>query len=162
MSEPRPKRPATAPRQRRVPRARVPLSLSDLWARQLERSGMWVGILVVVIVAVLILFEPVQIWFQQQARLGELRAEVTKSKAAVASMQEDLKRWGDKAYVEAQARQRLLFVYPGDVSYLIVNDITVDEAVTVDASAAVRTTDINWVDALVSSYIAAAVSEETK
>lgn len=123
---------------------------------------MWLGILVVVLVAVLVLFEPVQIWFQQQARLGELRAEVTKSKAAVASMQEDLERWGDKAFVEAQARQRLLFVYPGDVSYLIVNDISVDENVAVDASVAVRTTDINWVDALVASYIAAAVDQETE
>ncbi len=123
---------------------------------------MWLGILIIILVATLVLFEPVQIWFQQQIRIGELRAEVTKSKAAVAEMQEDLKRWGDKAYVEAQARQRLLFVYPGDVSYLIVNDIVVDETVAVDASAAVRTTDINWVDALVSSYIAAAVDQETE
>lgn len=123
---------------------------------------MWLGILAVIIVAVFVLFEPVQIWFQQQIRIAELQAEVAKSTAEVSAMQEDLKRWGDKAYVEAQARQRLLFVYPGDVSYLIVNDITVKESVSVDASAAVRTTDINWVDALVGSYIAAAVDQEVK
>ena len=123
---------------------------------------MWLGILAVIIVAVFVLFEPVQIWFQQQIRIAELQAEVAKSTAEVSAMQEDLKRWGDKAYVEAQARQRLLFVYPGDVSYLIVNDITVTESVSVDASAAVRTTDINWVDALVGSYIAAAVDQEVK
>ena len=123
---------------------------------------MWLGVLGVLVVAVYVLFEPVQIWFQQQVRIGELRAEVTTSKAAVAAMQEDLERWGDRAFVEAQARQRLLFVYPGDVSYLIVNDITVDESAAVDASATVRTTDINWVDALVGSYIAAAVDEETE
>jgi len=140
----------------------VPLSLSELWARQLDRSGMWLGVLVVVVVAVVVLFEPVQIWFQQQVRLGELRAAVTNSKAAVASMQDDLERWGDRAYVEAQARQRLLFVYPGDVAYLIVNDIVVDESVAVDAAAAVRTTDINWVEALLASYIAAAVDQEPK
>ena len=123
---------------------------------------MWLGILAVIVVAVFVLFEPVQIWFQQQIRIAELQAEVAKSTAEVSAMQEDLKRWGDKAYVEAQARQRLLFVYPGDVSYLIVNDITVKESVSVDASAAVRTTDINWVDALVGSYIAAAVDQEVK
>lgn len=123
---------------------------------------MWLGILAVIIVAVFVLFEPVQIWFQQQIRIAELQAEVAKSTAEVSAMQEDLKRWGDRAYVEAQARQRLLFVYPGDVSYLIVNDITVKESVSVDASAAVRTTDINWVDALVGSYIAAAVDQEVK
>jgi hypothetical protein len=32
----------------------------------------------------------------------------------------------------------------------------------VDAAAAVRTTDINWVDALLASYIAAAVDQEPK
>jgi cell division protein FtsB len=140
----------------------VPLSLSELWARQLDRSGMWLGVLVVVVVAVVVLFEPVQIWFEQQVRIGQLRAEVTNSKVAVASMQEELKRWGDRAYVEAQARQRLLFVYPGDVSYLIVNDIVVDESVSVGTAAAVRTTDINWVDALLASYIAAAGDQEPK
>jgi cell division protein FtsB len=123
---------------------------------------MWLGVLVVVVVAVVVLFEPVQIWFEQQVRIGQLRAEVTNSKVAVASMQEELKRWGDRAYVEAQARQRLLFVYPGDVSYLIVNDIVVDESVSVGAAAAVRTTDINWVDALLASYIAAAGDQESK
>lgn len=162
MSTPGPKRPAGPPRARRVPRVQIPTSLSDLWARQLERSGFWASILLVLVIAVIVLFEPVQIWFEQQARIGELKSEVTKSKAAVAAMQEDLKRWGDKAFVEAQARQRLLFVYPGDVSYLIVNDIVVDDGVSVDASATVTTTDINWVDALIGSYIAAASNEETK
>lgn len=123
---------------------------------------MWLGILAAAAIAVVVLFEPIQIWFDQQAQVNELRAEVTKSKAAVASMQEDLKRWGDKAFIEAQARQRLLFVYPGDVSYLIVNDITVDDVTPVDTSAAVTTTDINWVDALVASFVAASVNEETK
>lgn len=123
---------------------------------------MWLGVLVVIVMAVFVLFEPVQIWFEQQNRIAQLHAEVAKSKAEVSAMQEDLKRWGDKAFVEAQARQRLLFVYPGDVSYLIVNDITVKDEVAVDATAAVQTTDINWVDALVGSYIAAAVNQETK
>jgi cell division protein FtsB len=162
MTTPGPKRPAGPPRQRRIPRVQIPVNFSDLWARQLERSGMWASVLLVLVIAVFVLFEPVQIWFEQQARIGELKAEVTKSKSEVAAMKEDLQRWGDKAFVEAQARQRLLFVYPGDVSYLIVNDVTIDENVTVDASATVTTTDINWVDALVGSYIAAASNEETK
>ncbi|MEN9740398.1 MAG: hypothetical protein RLZ72_664 [Actinomycetota bacterium] len=162
MSTPGPKRPAAPTRARRIPRVRVPLSLADLWAKQLERSGMWMAILLIAIVAVLVLFQPVQIWFQQQIRIAELHAEVAKSKAEVSAMKEDLKRWGDRAFVEAQARQRLLFVYPGDVSYLIVNDVTVKDSVTIGASQAVQTTDINWVDALVGSYIAAAVDGETK
>ena len=162
MTTPGPKRPAGPPRQRRIPRVQMPVSFSELWARQLDRSGMWASILLVLVIAVVVLFEPVQIWFEQQARIGQLKADVTTSKAAVAAMEEDLQRWGDKAFVEAQARQRLLFVYPGDVSYLIVNDITVDENVSVDASATVTTTDINWVDALIGSYIASASNQENE
>lgn len=120
---------------------------------------MWLGVIVVGILAVFVLFGPVQIWFEQQARIAQLRADVTQSEAEVSAMKADLKRWADRSFVEAQARQRLLFVYPGDVSYLIVNDITVTEAPTAGASESVTATDINWVDALVASYVASAVPQ---
>lgn len=120
---------------------------------------MWLGVIIVGVAAVFVLFGPVQIWFEQQARIAQLRADVTQSEAAVSAMKADLKRWADRAYVEAQARQRLLFVYPGDVSYLIINDITVTESQAASASESVTTTDINWVDALVASYVASAVPQ---
>lgn len=123
---------------------------------------MWLGVIVVGILAVFVLFGPVQIWFEQQARIAQLRADVTQSEAEVSAMKADLKRWADRSFVEAQARQRLLFVYPGDVSYLIVNDITVTEAPTAGASESVTATDINWVDALVASYVASAVPQVTQ
>ena len=123
---------------------------------------MWLGVIIVGIAAVFVLFGPVQIWFEQQARIAQLREDVTQSEADVSAMKANLKRWADRSFVEAQARQRLLFVYPGDVSYLIVNDITVTEAPTAGASESVTTTDINWVDALVASYVASAVPQVTQ
>lgn len=134
------------------------MSLADLWSAQLERGGMWLGVLVIAGLAVFVLFEPVQIWFGQQQRIAQLTEDVAKSEAAVASVTADIERWSDAAFVEAQARQRLLYVYPGDVTYLIVNDVvgeSVDKPVPTEA---VQTTDINWVDALVSSYVASATA----
>ncbi len=134
------------------------MTLADLWSAQLERGGMWLGILVIAGLAVYVLFDPVQTWFSQQQRIAQLTSDVEKSKAAVASVTADIERWSDAAFVEAQARQRLLYVYPGDVTYLIVNDIvgeTVDQPV---ATEVVQTTNINWVDALVASYVAAATA----
>ena len=134
------------------------MSLADLWSAQLERGGMWLGVLVIAGLTVFVLFEPVQIWFGQQQRIAQLTEDVAKSEAAVASVTADIERWSDAAFVEAQARQRLLYVYPGDVTYLIVNDVvgeSVDKPVPTEA---VQTTDINWVDALVSSYVASATA----
>ena len=119
---------------------------------------MWFGILVIAGLAVYVLFEPVQTWFGQQQRIAQLTQDVAKSEAAVASVTADIERWSDAAFVEAQARQRLLYVYPGDVTYLIVNDVVGDSADEPVPTEAVQTTNINWVDALVASYVASATA----
>jgi hypothetical protein len=134
------------------------MTLADLWSAQLERGGMWFGILVIAGLAVYVLFDPVQTWFGQQQRIAQLTSDVEKSKAAVASVTADIERWSDAAFVEAQARQRLLYVYPGDVTYLIVNDVVGDTTDQQVATEVVQTTNINWVDALMASYVAAATA----
>lgn len=134
------------------------MTLADLWTAQLERGGMWLGVLVIAGLAVYVLFDPVQTWFGQQQRIAQLTEDVKKSEAAVAAVTADIERWNDAAFVEAQARQRLLYVYPGDVTYLIVNDVVGEDVDAPIATETVRSTDINWVDALVASYVASAVA----
>jgi len=134
------------------------LTLAELWSAQLERGGMWFGILVIAGLAVYVLFEPVQTWFGQQQRIAQLTADVTKSEAAVAAISADIERWNDTAFVEAQARQRLLYVYPGDVTYLIVNDVIGEDIARPAPTEAVQSTNINWVDALLASYVASATA----
>jgi len=119
---------------------------------------MWFGILVIAGLAVYVLFEPVQTWFGQQQRIAQLTADVTKSEAAVAAISADIERWNDTAFVEAQARQRHLYVYPGDVTYLIVNDIVGEDIARPAPTEAVQSTNINWVDALLASYVASATA----
>ncbi|MFZ4505143.1 MAG: FtsB family cell division protein [Microbacteriaceae bacterium] len=145
---------------RRVGRkpAKPSLTLAELWSAQLERGGMWFGILVIAGLAVYVLFEPVQTWFGQQQRIAQLTADVTKSEAAVAAISADIERWNDTAFVEAQARQRLLYVYPGDVTYLIVNDVVGEDTERPTPTEAVQSTNINWVDALLASYVASATA----
>lgn len=128
-----------------------------LWGRSLENSFSWIIAAVIAILAVVSLFEPVQIWFDQRARLAALQEQVEENTAAVAQIQGDIDRWSDPAFIEAQARQRLLYVYPGDISYLVINDVQIEAAPTTVAPKTVENTDINWVDALMASYAAAAV-----
>lgn len=49
-----------------------------------------------------------------------------------------------------------MFVYPGDISYLVVNDVNVKPAKSDEVLSTVQTTSINWVDAFVQSYAFAA------
>lgn len=128
-----------------------------LWGRSLENSFFWIVVVVISILAVVSLFGPVQIWFEQRARLATLQQQVEENTAAVAKIQADIDRWSDPAFIETQARQRLLYVYPGDISYLVINDVQVEAVPTTVAPKTVGATDINWVDALMASYAAAAV-----
>ena len=158
MSSPR--RPARSTRVSGRARNGVRQSLDEFIDRELRRSGSVIVGLIIAVVAVVNLWHPVQIWFEQQVRIAELDREVTAARATLAEAQADMMRWTDRAYVEAQARERLMFVYPGDISYLVVNDVDVKPAKSDEVLGTVQTTDIDWVDAFVQSYAFAANPEQ--
>ena len=64
---------------------------------------------------------PVRQFVQQRAQLAALQAQVDHQKASVASLQAQRDRWQDPAYVEAQARARLHFVFPGETGYVVLS-----------------------------------------
>jgi hypothetical protein len=83
------------------------------------------------------------------------------------------KRWDDPVYVRSQARQRLYYVLPGEVSYLVMDAGSVntsDKSGTVGAmladkrntsviSSSIRSTSENWVDDIIGSVIRAGIEE---
>lgn len=127
--------------------------------RGIKRSGFVIVAVIITVVAIVDLSRPVQIWFEQHARLAELDNEVASARATLAEAQADVERWSDRAYVEAQARERLMFVYPGDISYLVVNDVDVKPAKSDEVLGTVQRTSIDWVDAFLQSYAFAAKPE---
>ncbi|MEY4898366.1 MAG: hypothetical protein RL294_177 [Actinomycetota bacterium] len=155
-----PRRPERSTRLSRRARNGVRQSLDDFIDRELQRSGSVIVGLIIAVVAVVNLWQPVQIWFEQQARIADLDREVAAARATLAEAQADMMRWTDRAYVEAQARERLMFVYPGDISYLVVNDVDAKPAKSDEVLGTVQPTDIDWVDAFVQSYAFAARPEQ--
>ena len=154
MSSPRrPDRPTRAAGRHRPG---VRQGIDNFVDREIQRGGVVVVGLIIAFAAVINLWQPVQIWFEQQARLAELDTQVAAAQATLSEAQADMKRWSDRAYIEAQARQRLMFVYPGDISYLVVNDVNVKPAKSDEVLSTVQTTSINWVDAFLQSYAFAA------
>jgi len=157
MSSPRrPGRPTRGPGRAR---GGVRRTLDNFLDREIQRSGAIIVGVIIAVAAVVDLSHPVQIWFEQQGRLVELDKDVASARATLAEAKAELERWSDRAYVEAQARARLMFVYPGDISYLVVNDVNAKPAKSDEVLGTVQPTSIDWVEAFVQSYAFAAKPE---
>ena len=63
----------------------------------------------------------VRVYRDQQVALVELRAERDAAQAEVDDLNAQLTRWQDPAYVVAQARERLAYVFPGETPYRVVD-----------------------------------------
>jgi hypothetical protein len=65
---------------------------------------------------------PLRAWYDQHRERAELRAEAERLEAEVGELETQLRLWDDPAYVEAQARERLGYVLPGEIGYVVVDD----------------------------------------
>lgn len=90
---------------------------------------------VVVLVAFSMLFPTVRAYLGQRAALESLAVEVEATEQRQRDLEGELARWRDDAYVAAQARERLSFVLPGEVSYRVIDPEVVVEAPDVDGTA---------------------------
>lgn len=81
------------------------------------------AILVLVLAALVVtLAIPLRAWMSQQAEIAALEADVAQSRERVESLRAELKDWEDPAFVIAQARSRLHFVFPGEVGYVVLGE----------------------------------------
>lgn len=133
----------------------------------------------IIIFGVISLEPHVKTWVEQQQQIAALRAEVDQAKKDVADMQEERVRWDDPVYVRSQARDRLYYVMPGEVSYLVMDADGVDTSDTTGTVGAqmadarntseitdqIRETNDNWVDSLLYTVVHSGLDEpkqETK
>ena len=81
------------------------------------------AILVLVLAALVVtLAIPLRAWMSQQAEIAALEADVAHSRERVESLRAELEDWEDPAFVIAQARSRLHFVFPGEVGYVVLGE----------------------------------------
>ena len=130
-------------------------------------------VLVMIVVGVVTVAPNVQTFFSYRQQIADMQAQVDAEKKQLADMIVERKRWDDPVYVRSQARQRLYYVLPGEVSYLVMDAGSVntsDKSGTVGAmladrrntsviSSSIRTTSENWVDDIVGSVIRAGIEE---
>ena len=130
------------------------------WFRSLQVSGFTVAVFVLIVAALVILAPSLRLLVEQQQEIAALEQRVIEQQAVVDQLQTEIDRWQDPAYIEAQARDRLLYVYPGDISYLVIDDgLTPDSGGGTPISDEIQSTRIDWTRALLSSIVTAGLTD---
>jgi cell division protein FtsB len=148
-------------RTRRVAVALPEESAPGQWLRGIRLSGFTFVMLSILVLATVVLAPSLRTLVEQQNQLAELRQAVEDRKDAVSDLESNIARWDDPAYIEAQARDRLVYVYPGDYTYLVIDDgttVTTDDGAPI--SLRLQTTKVDWVRALLGSILTAGTTTE--
>ena len=129
----------------------------------LQSSGFIVTILALLVAGVVILSPSLRILAEQQQEIAQLRVELEQTQQEVFDLEEQRERWKDPSFVETQARERLMFVYPGDITYLVIDDLgddEDDEDIVISQNIVAQQTD--WRQALLASYLVAATTSRSE
>lgn len=154
----------------------IRVSSSSARQRLLGRLNMDAQALTLAIIAVVAIFSlapELQIWYTQQVTIADLKKQNEDMRNSLSQMKDDLKRWDDPAYVRAQARNRLFYVMPGEISFLVMdankvsaNDLsgTVGSALakarnTESVTKKISTTKSNWTANLVETVVRAGLEQ---
>jgi cell division protein FtsB len=143
------------------------------WMRGMRLNTYTITLLAMIVLGVLTLAPRVQEWFVLRQQVAQAQADVAKARSDVKNMQSEVKRWEDPVYIRSQARDRLYYVMPGEVSYLVMDAQGVNNADvsgTVGAmladqrnygqiSKSIKETRNNWVDSVMETVIVAGIDE---
>jgi cell division protein FtsB len=125
----------------------------------LQASGFAVMVLVLLVTGAIVLSPTLSILAEQQQEISSLEVALLESQQEVFDLEEQRERWKDPAFVETQARERLLFVYPGDITYLVIDDVGEDAKVhDIAVSTTLLAASTDWREALLASYLVAATT----
>ncbi|WP_439903119.1 FtsB family cell division protein [Microbacterium azadirachtae] len=93
------------------------------WVGGIRLSGFMVIMLSLVVLGAWVLVPTLGTYLDQRQRIAALEQSVAVTQKQIDGLKAERERWNDPAYITAQARQRLFYVKPGEVVYLIDNDI---------------------------------------
>ncbi|MEJ3403731.1 septum formation initiator family protein [Rathayibacter sp. YIM 133350] len=142
-------------------RTRPPLAqTAGGWVRGMRFSGFTLIMLALAIFAVIVIAPSVQSWLAQRQQISALQSTVNEQKVTVQKLTDERERWNDATFITTQARERLGYVLPGEVSFLVINDLPGLAAAEEPApvSDTVQSTSTNWMRSLFASTMAAGLA----
>jgi len=141
-------RPRERASQARVGRVNLPDSIEDSGrvaqavAAATERSFRFtwrlIALVAVVVVLIISYASSLRVYFNQQAQLAAARAQIATDQQSIGNLQDELQRWQDPSYVQAQARARLGWVVPGEIGFQVIgpDGKPLSQGANIDASGA--------------------------
>ncbi|MCJ1706961.1 septum formation initiator family protein [Microbacterium sp. VKM Ac-2923] len=131
------------------------------WLGRVRVSGFVVIMLGLVVLGTFVLVPTVGTYMDQRQQIQALQGAVRISQSEVEDLQMQRDRWADPAYIRTQARERLGYTFPGEVVYLIDNDLPASSTPQEqgDVSDAVGQTRTDWMAQLVRSVAAAGAAQ---
>ena len=148
-------------RTRKVPVALPTLDTAPAgWLRSIRLSGFTIATLTLIVLTVVVLAPGLRILIEQRQEIAALKAEVAEQQQAVDELEDERARWDDPSFIESLARERLDYVYPGEFSYLVIDDgqtVTTSEGLPI--SEDIQTTAVDWVGSMLSSVFTAGLTD---
>jgi len=130
------------------------------WLRSIRLSGFTIAALTLIVLTVVVLAPSLRILVEQRQEIAALTADVAEQQEAVDELEGQRARWDDPSYIQSLARERLDYVYPGDYSFLVIDDgLTVTAPDGLPISEEIQTTEVDWIGSMLSSVLTAGLTD---
>ncbi|WP_120493290.1 FtsB family cell division protein [Microbacterium phyllosphaerae] len=131
------------------------------WASGIRLSAFSVIMLSLVVLGAWVLVPTLGTFIDQRQKIAALEQSIQVSEDEITALEKERERWNDPAYITTQARERLYYVKPGEVVYLIDNDL--DPAALPQeqgpVSDTLEETPSDWMSQLLRTLTAAGLSD---
>ena len=130
------------------------------WLGGIRVSGFAVIMLGLVVLGVFVLVPTVGTYLDQRRQVAAMEAAISLSRQEVADLERESDRWTDPAYITTQARERLYYTWPGEVVYIVDDDLPASALPQEQApvSDEVTRTRTDWMTQFVRSLATAGLS----
>lgn len=134
--------------------------VSAEWLAGIRFSGFSIIMMGVLVLAVVVLAPSIAAYAEQRQQIAELKAEVARQEAEVARLSEQRERWSDETYIVTKARERLYYVLPGEVSYLVIDDRSPEALANADRVVSREVTEErgDWMQTMLRSVMTAGLA----
>lgn len=157
---PEPDAPAARGGNARASRADEASAVRSGWLGGIRFSAFSIIMMGVLVLAVVVLAPTISAFAEQRQQIAELRAEVSQHESELTALKAERERWSDETFIVTQARERLYYVLPGEVSYLVIDDRGEAERAASEAPVSAEVTEAkgDWLRTLLDSAMTAGLA----
>ena len=133
------------------------------WLRGIRFSGFSLVMMGILVLAVVVIAPNLRTYAAQRQEINRLNAAVTEQQATVDRLKSERERWNDRTYITTKARDRLSYVLPGDISFLVINDLPLPVGAGTDTapvSTGIQSTNVDWISSMFASVMTAGLAPQ--